>query len=161
MDINLNLETGIYRPYMKPNETPSYVHKDSNHPNSILKNIPLSVNKRLSLISSNQAVFDWASPPYQEALKKSGHDFTLKFDPPTPYEKTTNRQRKITWFNPPFSKNVQSNIGKQFLNLIDKNFPSNHPLRKIINRNTVKVSYRCMPNVKQKLSNHNFKIKEN
>ena len=86
--------------------------------------------------------------------------FTLKFDPPTPYEKTNNRQRKITWFNPPFSKNVQSNIGKQFLNLIDKNFPSNHPLRKIINRNTVKVSYRCMPNMKQKISNHNSKIKK-
>ena len=66
LDINLDLDTGIYRPYMKPNETPSYVHKDSNHPSNILKNIPLSVNKRLSLISSNQTVFDLASPPYQE-----------------------------------------------------------------------------------------------
>ena len=160
LDINLDLDTGIYRPYMKPNETPSYVHKDSNHPSNIMKNIPLSVNKRLSLISSNQTVFDLASPPYQEALKKSGHDFTLKFDPPSPYEKNTNRQRKITWFNPPFSKNVQSNVGKQFLNLIDKNFPPSHPLRKIINRNTVKVSYRCMPNLKQKISNHNFKIQK-
>ena len=160
LDINLNLETGLYRPYMKENDTPTYVHKDSNHPNCILKNIPLSVNKRLSSISANEEVFDLASPPYQEALQKSGYDFDLKFDPPTINENKRNRHRKITWFNPPFSQNVQSNIGKQFLNLIDNNFPQNHPLRKVINRNTVKVSYRCMPNMKQKISNHNFKVKK-
>jgi hypothetical protein len=58
LDINLNLETSIYRPYMKPNETPTYVHKDSNHPEGILKNIPHSVNKRLSSISANEQVFN-------------------------------------------------------------------------------------------------------
>ena len=40
LDISLSLETGIYRPYMKPNDTPTYVHRDSNHPEGILKNIP-------------------------------------------------------------------------------------------------------------------------
>ena len=29
LDDNFNLETGTYRPYMKPNDTPTYVHKDS------------------------------------------------------------------------------------------------------------------------------------
>ena len=32
LDINLNLETGIFKPYTKPNETPLYVHKQSDHP---------------------------------------------------------------------------------------------------------------------------------
>ena len=32
------------------------------------------------------------------------------------------RQRKIIWFNPPFSVNVEINIGKTFLKLIDENF---------------------------------------
>ena len=73
-------------------------------------------------------------------------------------ENKKRRQRKITWFNPPYSKNVQTNIGEKFLKLIDKNFPKDHPLRKIINRNTVKVSYKCMPNMKQKISTHNFKV---
>ena len=31
LEINLNLETGLYRPYMKPNSNPTYVHKDSKH----------------------------------------------------------------------------------------------------------------------------------
>ena len=63
------------------------------------------------------------------------------------------RTRNITWFNPPFSQNVT--IGKKFLNLIDKCFPPANQLHKIINRNCVKVSYSCMPNIKQTISQHN------
>ena len=44
--------------------------------------------------------------------------------------------------------------------MIDKCFPPNHPLRKVIYRNTVKVSYKCMPNMKQKISKHNHKVKK-
>ena len=71
-----------------------------------------------------------------------------------------NRRRKITWFNPPFSKNVQTNIGQDFLKLIDKNFPTGHPLAKVINRNTVKISYRCMPNMKKAIAGHNFQVQK-
>ena len=49
LDVNFNLETGLYRPFIKPNDKPTYVHKDSNHPKSILKNIPLAVNKEVIL----------------------------------------------------------------------------------------------------------------
>ena len=87
LDINLNLETGIFKPYTKPNETPLYVHKQSDHPPSILMNIPLSVNKRLSSISANEDVFNQACPIYQDALDKSGYDFKLKFNPPSQNEK--------------------------------------------------------------------------
>ena len=119
LDVNFDLESDIFKPYMKPNSTPCYIHKDSNHPKAILENIPKSVNKRLSTISSNKQVFDQASPPYQEALKKSGYNFKLNFEPPSPSQKSKNRKRNITYFNPPFSKNVQTKIGDQFLNLID------------------------------------------
>ena len=67
LDINMNLSTGIYKAYMKPNDSPLYVHKNSNHPPSILKNIPKSVNKRLSSISANEQVFNEACIPFQEA----------------------------------------------------------------------------------------------
>ena len=61
LDVNFNLETGIYRPFMKPNDTPLYVHANSNHTPGILKNIPESVNTRLSKISGNwdiQALYE-------------------------------------------------------------------------------------------------------
>ena len=41
---------------------------------------------------------------------------------------------------------------------IDDCVPPGHPLRKIINRNTIKMSYRCMPNMGQVISRHNSKV---
>ena len=60
-DVNLNLNTVIYKPFMKPNDRPVYVHSLSNHPPGILRNMPASVNKRLSTISANEDVFNQAS----------------------------------------------------------------------------------------------------
>ena len=42
LDITLDLNTGLYIPYMKENNTILYVNKKSNHPPSTLKNIPES-----------------------------------------------------------------------------------------------------------------------
>ena len=124
-----------------------------------MKNIPAAVNKRLSSISANEAVFNAATPLHQEALVKSGYSHQLKFEPQLiEPPKKRKRGRKITWFNPPYSANVYTHIGAKFLKIIDKCFPPNHPLRKIINRNTVKISYRCMPNMNQMLAKHNHKI---
>ena len=83
----------------------------------------------------------------------------MKFEPPSRTKKVKkNRSREVTWFNPPFSQNVSTNVGGKFLKLIDICFPPFHPLAKIINRNTVKISYRCMPNMGQVINNHNTKI---
>ena len=47
---------------------------------------------------------------------------------------------------------------KTFLTLIDKHFPKNKRLSKIFNRNTIKVSYSCLPNVKQTISINNDRL---
>ena len=159
LDVNLDLNTGVFKPFMKENDTPTYVNMKSNHPPCITKNIPASVNRRLSSISGNEGVFKEAIPPYQEALMKSGYAHQLQFALPTQQNSgKRNRSRKLTYFNPPFSLNVSSNVGQQFLKLIDTCFPKTHPLAKILNRNTVKISYRCMPNMGQVIARHNCKI---
>ena len=66
-----------------------------------------------------------------------------------------NRHRDIIWYNPPFSKNVATNIGRTFLKILDEEFPKGHVLHKIFNRNTVKISYSCMTNLKQNIDGHN------
>ena len=115
------------------------VDKSSNHPPGILKNIPKSVNNRLSKISANQEVFIQACTPFQEALKKSGYDYKLNFNPPVPNQtNSSKRKRNILRFHPPYSQHVQTNIGQKFLRLIDQHFPKQHPLGKIINRNYIK-----------------------
>ena len=68
LDVTLDLQVNLFKPYMKPNKIIQYVHFDSNHPPHVLKNIPLGVNKRLSMLSSNEQVFNEAIPKYQEAL---------------------------------------------------------------------------------------------
>ena len=141
LDVTFNLTENTYKPFKKPNGTLLYINTESNHPPEIIKQIPISINTRLNQNSSNENVFNSSKTEYEEALKNSGYkNFTLKFEPKVEKPKR-NRNRKIIWFNPPFSKNVSTNIGKRFLNLIDRHFPKTHKLYKIFNRNTVKLSY--------------------
>ena len=46
-------------------------------------------------------------------------------------------------------------LENKFFHLLDRCFPPGHQLHKLLNRNTVKLSYSCMPNVKQIISAHN------
>ena len=72
----------------------------------------------------------------------------------TPSKKV--RQRKIIWFNPPYSVNVETNIGKTFLKLLDKHFLKTNKFHKIVNN--VKVSYSCLPNFANMIKSHNNRI---
>ena len=163
LDVNLDLKTEDFKPYKKPNDKPIYVNTGSNHPATIIKQIPIGINKRLSAISSNENNFNKAKPIYQKALDNSGHKHELKYQPPENKDnekekKKKENKRKIIWFNPPFSLGVRTNIGKKFLALVDKHFPKKHPLRSICNRNTMKISYSCSKNLKAIIQAHNQKI---
>jgi len=70
LDVTLDLVKKHHTPYSKPNNIPLYVHKESNHPPSILKNIPESINRRLCDIFTNETIFNNAIPQYQDALAK-------------------------------------------------------------------------------------------
>ena len=48
------------------------------------------------------------------------------------------KRRDLIFFNPTFNREVKTDIGRQFLRLIDKNFPSNDQISELINRKTVK-----------------------
>ena len=69
-----------------------------------------------------------------------------------------NRRRNTIWYNPPYNKNVRTNVGKQFLNLIEKHFSVNNKHHKIFNKNNVKVSYGCCQNMDSIVKQHNSKI---
>ena len=123
--------------YHKPDDETSYIHKDSDHPPNIIKQLPTAVEKRISDLSSSEEIFEQSKQHYQDALKKSGYDNQLKYNPSTPSTSRRNRRnrgRKITWFNPPYSKSVETNIGKEFLRLLDTHFPEHDPLHKIFTR---------------------------
>ena len=80
LDVTLNLEKGTFSPYRKPNDHPIYIHKDSNHPPNVIKEMPKSINKRLSAISSTKEEFDLFKPDYHKALDYGGTEFR-RLDP--------------------------------------------------------------------------------
>ena len=160
LDATFNLNDGTYKPFKKPNDEILYINANSNHPANIIKQLPISVEDRLRKLSSNKRIFDEAAPDYQRALDNCGFSYKLEYkksDVKTPPQKRS-RQRKVIWFNPPFSKSVSTNVAKEFLNLVDKHFKDNHKFKKIFNRNTLKVSYSCMRSMKSIVSAHNRKI---
>ena len=48
LDSKFNLETRKYYPYRKQNNSLQYIHKQSNHPPSMIQRIPSMISKRLS-----------------------------------------------------------------------------------------------------------------
>ena len=76
------MNTGTYKPYRKPNDETLYIHAKSNHPANILKQLPISIETRLSNLSSNSEIFHEASKHYQNILSQSGYDYKLQYKPP-------------------------------------------------------------------------------
>ena len=50
-----------------------------------------------------------------------------------------------------------SSLGREFLNLVSKNFPKNHQYHKIFNKNNIKVSNSCTDNPQTIIEKHNRK----
>ena len=101
---------------------------------TVIKQLPKSISKRLSDLSSNEEIFQKTKPAYSDALKKSGFQGKLSYtSAQSNNDKNDNKQRKrkIIWYNPPYSTNIKTNIGKTFLNLIKKHFPKTNKLHKI------------------------------
>ena len=104
LDITLNLTSGLFQPYRKPNDEPLYINSKSNHPP---KQVHAAINRRLSASSSIKETFDKAKPLYDKALRSSGFNANLHYcekNTTTPTKR--NRKRSIIRFKPPHRKNV-------------------------------------------------------
>ena len=123
-------------PYRKPNNEPVYINMQSNHPPNIIADILKTISKRLTNISCDESVFDRNVGTYQAALKNSGFGGKLTYNDHIEQANNVNiveanqarkRKRMIIWYNPSYSMNVKTNIGKTFFKLLQKHFPSTHP----------------------------------
>ena len=124
----------------------------SNHPPSFIEQLPKIVNKSISELSFDESEFNNAKVIYKLALKHSGYNSEMKFDQKPSTRK--NRNRKIICFNLPFRQNVKTDIGKLFFKVVQKNFSKNHTCRKIMNLNTLKLSYSSMANLQSLIKRH-------
>ena len=100
-------------------------------------------------------MFDKHKQLYQTALKSSGYRSEIEYkekeedETPKQRKRGPRPKREILWFNPP---------GKEFLKILEKNFPRGTKWHKFFNRHTVKLSYSCTRNIGSIISAHNQKL---
>ena len=140
-----------------------YMHTECSHspslPPNIIKHVPASIETRLSNLSSTEILFKESTTHYKDNLRQSGCNKKVKCKlTDTNHQKHSKHKRKIIWFNPPFSKNISTDIRKSLLGLLDLHFPKNHIYNSIFNRNKIKVSYNFMQNIKSNQLSYKQKI---
>ena len=116
---------------------PFYIDIQSNHPPNIIADVATAISKGLTNISCSKNFFDMNVGIYQAALKTSGFDGKMTYNNQSEQASNVNieeanqarkRKRAIIWYNPPYSMNVKTNIGKTFFKLLQKHFPPTHPM---------------------------------
>ena len=73
MDITFDLNMASYRPYRKPDNGTRFINAKSDHPPSVLKQIPAAISKRICTSLSNKQIFQNAAPYYNNVLEDSGY----------------------------------------------------------------------------------------
>ena len=64
LDVSFNLSQNTYSPFRKPGSKPLYINSESNHPPTIIRQLPSMINKRLKELSCNKEEFDKAKQFY-------------------------------------------------------------------------------------------------
>ena len=79
LDVTLNLENPTYRPYLKDNKI-IYVNTESDHPPSTFKQLPKSIELRLSQLLANEEIFKKSVTPNEtKALTKAGYNRNMRY----------------------------------------------------------------------------------
>lgn len=65
LDFSFNQEINNFFPYRKTNNTPLYIHSDSNHPPYLIKQLTSMTNRCISNISCNENEFNKAKTLYK------------------------------------------------------------------------------------------------
>ena len=79
LDVTLNLTTGKYQPYNKPDNNPLYINILSNHPPNIIKNPPGNISKRINNLSADETTFNKSKDLYNNALTERGFEHKITF----------------------------------------------------------------------------------
>ena len=133
-----------------------FINKQSSHPPPITKQLTWLISRRISNTSCGKQYLDKAAPEYNNAIKISDFYENTEFTSTIPPRR--NRNKKIIWFNPPCSVHVKRNIGRIFLQLIDRHFPRHHNYRKLFNRNSIKICSSLHANMANVIRNHNTSL---
>ena len=91
----------------------------------------MGTEKRLSDNSVNQQIFEKAIPIHQADSDRYGYKYKLEYKPKITPQKAKKKRNFVT---------NEAQISEN----IDTQFKTEHPLSSVVNRTTVKVSYRAI-----------------
>ena len=74
------------------NEETNYIHVNSDHPLSILKQIPMSIEKRFSSLSLSKEIFQETLPYFEQCLSNCRYKEKLNYRNLTPPNLITKRK---------------------------------------------------------------------
>ena len=57
LDVTLDLSNNTYKPFIKIDQSSSYININSNHPKAINEQVPKAVNLRIRNLSANEKIF--------------------------------------------------------------------------------------------------------
>ena len=132
LDIQFNLKRNSSKPYMKSNSVPIFVNKNSNHPPQVLKELPKTIEKWNSIISSSKEIFDNSKTLYEYILKLSNQKNIFRSD--DEHQEKKKRKGNAICYNPPYSINMKTNIGKLCFKLLHTHFPKTDKFYRIFNQ---------------------------
>ena len=93
LDVFLDLTNRTFKSYKNPNDSTVSIHESSNHQPSIIKELPKSISKRLSNVSSSKEMFGSATYTSQATL--SGYKVIIThMKTPTSFHQESKRKRK-------------------------------------------------------------------
>ena len=80
LDVALDFSNNTFKPFIKTDQCPSYININSNHPKTIINQVPKAVNLRIRNLSANEKIFQECSKIYMDDLKNCGYkeNFTYK-----------------------------------------------------------------------------------
>ena len=116
--LDLNLSQSSYKPFHKTNSKINYIHRVSNHLPSIIKQLPLSVESRLSKLSSDENVLIQAASIYQEALKQAGYNHKLSYSNSDKYNNNKNNNNNNNNKNSNSNNNSNNNNNNKIVIVI-------------------------------------------
>ena len=106
-------------------------------------------------------MFRGATPIYSDTLRLRAYRENVQYFDECKTDQIRKKKRNLhrnIWYNPPFGKNVATDVGHRFLQLVAKHCPNGSSLHKIFNRNSAKVSYSCMQSMATIIKQHNNTI---
>lgn len=88
----VKLKKQILLSYKKPNEEPDYMHVNSDHPRSILRQLPMPIEKQLLSASSLKEILERTVSYYEQYLSICRYKEKLNYHDPTPPNLITKKE---------------------------------------------------------------------